>query len=132
MPAHEPKDDRESTVTRRTVLRGALATAAVGVLGTAATGTAVATNKAELIDSIASEADITEANAKKVLDALIDTTTNALRKGNRVALGGFGSFSISKRSARKGRNPQTGKEIKIPVKKVVKFKLGAELSEKIK
>jgi DNA-binding protein HU-beta len=273
MPAHEPKDDRESTVTRRTVLRGALATAAVGVLGTTATGTVVAMNKAELIDSIASEADINGANAKKALDAFIDTTTKALKKGNRVglvgfgsfavregtgneakhekklpqsaagnsnppwvvdftatdelaaaldlvpgegdtkrvearnsekkhekkhkkkratwggpepdvvidakrlvgaadesedggdeegterltkadakkaldafidtttealkegdrvALGWFGSFSISKRSARKGRNPQTGKEIKIPAKKVVKFKPGAELSEKIK
>ena len=89
-------------------------------------------NKAELIDSIASEADITKADAKKALDAFIDTTTKALKKGNRVALVGFGSFSVSKRSARKGRNPQTGKEIKIPAKKVVKFKPGAELSEKIK
>ncbi len=89
-------------------------------------------NKAELIDSIASEADITKADAKKALDAFIETTTKALKKGNRVALVGFGSFSVSKRSARKGRNPQTGKEIKIPAKKVVKFKPGAELSEKIK
>ncbi|MFB6258242.1 MAG: HU family DNA-binding protein, partial [Flavobacteriales bacterium] len=89
-------------------------------------------NKAELIDSIASEADITKADAKKALDAFIDTTTKALKKGNRVALVGFGSFSVSKRSARKGRNPQTGKEIKIPAKKVVKFKPGAELSDKIK
>jgi DNA-binding protein HU-beta len=89
-------------------------------------------NKAELIDSIASEADLTKADAKKALDAFIDTTTKALKKGNRVALVGFGSFSVSKRSARKGRNPQTGKEIKIPAKKVVKFKPGAELSEKIK
>lgn len=88
-------------------------------------------NKAELIDSIASEADITKADAKKALDAFIDTTTKALKKGNRVALVGFGSFSVSERSARKGRNPQTGKEIKIPAKKVVKFKPGAELSEKI-
>ncbi len=89
-------------------------------------------NKAELIDSMASEADITKADAKKALDAFIDTTTKALKKGNRVALVGFGSFSVSKRSSRKGRNPQTGKEINIPAKKVVKFKPGAELSDKIK
>ncbi len=83
-------------------------------------------------DDIAEAAELERADAKKALDAFIDTTTKALKKGNRVALVGFGSFSVSKRSARKGRNPQTGKEIKIPAKKVVKFKPGAELSEKIK
>jgi len=62
------------------------------------------------------------------LDAFISTTSGALKKGDRVALVGFGSFSISNRSARTGRNPQTGKEIQIAAKNVVKFKAGAELS----
>ncbi len=89
-------------------------------------------NKAELIDAIASEADLTKADTKKALDAFINTTTKALKKGDRVALVGFGSFSVSKREARKGRNPQSGKEINIPAKKVVKFKAGAELADKVK
>ncbi len=75
---------------------------------------------------------MTKADAKKALDAFIGATTKALKKGDRVALVGFGSFSVSKREARKGRNPQTGKEITIPAKKVVKFKAGAELSKVIK
>ncbi len=89
-------------------------------------------NKAELIDAIASEAKLTKADAKKALDAFIDTTTKALKKGDRVALVGFGSFSVAKREARKGRNPQSGKEINIPAKKVVKFKAGTELADKVK
>ncbi len=84
-------------------------------------------NKAELIDAMANGAGISKADAKKALDAFIDTTTGALKKGDRVALVGFGSFSVSKRSARTGRNPQTGKEIKIAAKNVVKFKAGADL-----
>jgi DNA-binding protein HU-beta len=89
-------------------------------------------NKAELIDAIASEAGLTKADAKKALDAFIGATTKALKKGDRVALVGFGSFSVSKREARKGRNPQSGKEITIPAKKVVKFKAGAELAGVVK
>ena len=89
-------------------------------------------NKAELIESIASDAKISKADAKRALDAFVDNTTKALKKGDRVALVGFGSFSVSKRAARKGRNPQTGKEIKIAAKKVVKFKAGADLSGKVK
>ncbi len=89
-------------------------------------------NKAELIDAIALEAKMTKSDAKKALDAFVDATSKALKKGDRVALVGFGSFSVAKRAARKGRNPQTGKEIKIPAKKVVKFKSGAELSKKVK
>lgn len=84
-------------------------------------------NKAELIDAMAAEAGITKADAKKALDALVSATTSALKKGDRISLVGFGSFSISARSARTGRNPQTGKEIKIAAKKVVKFKAGKEL-----
>ncbi|MFN8700096.1 MAG: HU family DNA-binding protein [Flavobacteriales bacterium] len=89
-------------------------------------------NKAELIEAIASNAKISKADAKKALDGFIDATTKALKKGDRVALVGFGSFSVSKRAARKGRNPQTGKEITIKAKNVVRFKAGAELSTKVK
>jgi DNA-binding protein HU-beta len=89
-------------------------------------------NKAELIESIAAEAKISKADAKRALDAFVNNTTKALKKGDRVALVGFGTFSITKRAARKGRNPQTGKEIKIAAKKVVKFKAGADLSAKVK
>ena len=65
-------------------------------------------NKAELIEAIASKADLTKADAKKALDAFIDATTKSLKKGDRVALVGFGSFSVAKRAARTGRNPKTG------------------------
>ncbi|KPL12855.1 MAG: DNA-binding protein [Bacteroides sp. SM23_62] len=85
-------------------------------------------NKAQLIDAIASEANLTKADAKRALDAFVKTTTSALKKGDRVALVGFGSFAVSKRNARTGRNPQTGKPITIAAKKVVKFKAGADLS----
>ena len=85
-------------------------------------------NKAQLIDAIASDANLTKADAKRALDAFVKTTTGALKKGDRVALVGFGSFAVSKRNARTGRNPQTGKPITIAAKKVVKFKAGADLS----
>lgn len=88
-------------------------------------------NKAELIESMASEAGLSKADAKKALDGFIKATTGALKKGDRLSLIGFGSFSISKRSARTGRNPQTGKEIQIAAKNVVKFKAGAELSKAV-
>lgn len=88
-------------------------------------------NKAELVDAIAASAKISKADAKKALDAFVGTTTAALKKGTRVALVGFGSFSVSKRAARTGRNPQTGKPIKIAAKKVVRFKAGAELAGKV-
>ena len=89
-------------------------------------------NKAQLIEAMASEAKITKAAAKSALDAFVNTTTKALKKGDRVALVGFGTFSIAKRAARTGRNPQTGKAIKIAAKKVAKFKAGAELAAKVK
>jgi len=89
-------------------------------------------NKAELIEAMASSAKLSKADAKKALDGFIDTTAKALKKGDRVALVGFGSFSVSKRAARKGRNPQTGKEIQIKAKNVVRFKAGAELQSKVK
>ncbi|MCF8231927.1 MAG: HU family DNA-binding protein [Bacteroidales bacterium] len=89
-------------------------------------------NKAELIEAMASKADLTKADAKKALDAFIDATTKSLKKGDRVALVGFGSFSVAKRAARTGRNPKTGQEMQIPAKKVVKFKPGADLSDSVK
>lgn len=89
-------------------------------------------NKAELIEAIANESGLSKADSKKALDAFINATTKSLKKGDRVALVGFGSWAVSKRAARTGRNPQTGKEIKIPAKKVVKFKAGAELSGVVK
>lgn len=89
-------------------------------------------NKAELIEAMAKEAAMTKADAKKALDAFVKSTTVALKKGDRVALVGFGSFSVAKRAARKGRNPKSGKEIKIAAKKVVKFKAGNDLATKVK
>ncbi len=88
-------------------------------------------NKAQLIDAMAAKAGLTKADSKKALDAFIDVTSEALKAGDRVALVGFGSFSVATRSARTGRNPQTGKEIKIAAKSVVKFKAGSELSENV-
>lgn len=89
-------------------------------------------NKAELIESMAAEAGMTKADAKRALDAFVASTNKALKKGDRVALVGFGSFSVSKRAARTGRNPQTGKVIKIAAKKVVKFKAGSDLAKNVK
>lgn len=88
-------------------------------------------NKAELVEAMASSAGLSKADAKRALDGFIDATSKALKKGDRVSLIGFGSFSVSKRSARTGRNPQTGKEIKIAAKNVVKFKAGSDLSKTV-
>ena len=87
--------------------------------------------KAQLIEAMANKAGLTKADAKKALDAFIETTSEALKGEDRVALIGFGSFSVSTREARTGRNPQTGKPIDIPAKKVIKFKAGSELVEVI-
>ena len=88
-------------------------------------------NKAELIDAMAADAGITKAAAKKALESFCGNVEGALKKGNRVSLVGFGSWSVSKRSAREGRNPQTGKTIHIAAKNVVKFKAGSELSNSV-
>lgn len=88
-------------------------------------------NKAELVDAIAAEAKITKTDAESALNAFVNQTTKALKAGHKVALIGFGSFSVSKRAARNGRNPQTGKAIKIAAKKVAKFKAGADLAAKV-
>lgn len=88
-------------------------------------------NKAELIAKIADDADVTKTQANKAVDAFVDAVTKTLKKGDKVTLVGFGTFSVSKRAARNGRNPQTGAVIKIKAKKVAKFKAGKELSAKI-
>ncbi len=85
-------------------------------------------NKSDLIDGMAEEAGITKAAAKKALESFLGNVEGSLKKGNRVSLVGFGSWSVSKRAAREGRNPQTGKTIQIAAKNVVKFKAGADLS----
>ncbi len=88
-------------------------------------------NKAELIDAIASGSGLTKADSRRALDAFVEATEGALKSGDRVALVGFGSFGVTRREARKGRNPQTGKEINIPAKNVVKFKAGTDLTRKV-
>ena len=88
-------------------------------------------NKAQLIDAIAADTGLSKADAKKALDSVIENVKKSLKADDRVSLVGFGSFSVSKRNARTGRNPQTGKEIQIPAKKVVKFKAGSELNDSV-
>jgi DNA-binding protein HU-beta len=84
-----------------------------------------------LIAHIADNAEIAKTQANAALDAFIEAVTKALKKGDKVTLVGFGTFSVSKRAARMGRNPQTGAAIKIKAKKVAKFKAGKELSGKL-
>ena len=88
-------------------------------------------NKKELIESIAEAADISKAAAEKALNGALAAIAESLKKGDKVTLVGFGTFAVSKREARQGRNPQTGKTIKIPAQKVAKFKAGSKLSEAI-
>ncbi len=88
-------------------------------------------NKAALIEKIAEDAGISKKDANAMLDSFTDTVGKTLKKGDKVTLVGFGTFSVSKRAARTGRNPQTGAAIKIKAKKVAKFKAGAELAAKV-
>ena len=88
-------------------------------------------NKSELIDAIAEESGLTKADSKKALDALIKASGETLKKGENITLVGFGTFSVVQREAKTGRNPQTGKPLEIPAKKVVKFKPGSELSQSV-
>ena len=85
-------------------------------------------NKSDLIDAMAADAGISKTAAKEALESLTDNVTASLKKGEKVALVGWGTWSVSERAARNGRNPQTGKAIKIAAKTVVKFKAGAGLS----
>ncbi len=86
-------------------------------------------NKAELIEAIASGSKLTKADSGRALDAFLEATTKALKKGDKLTLVGFGTFSVTKRPARTGRNPKTGKAIKIAAKKVAKFKAGAAFAK---
>ena len=88
-------------------------------------------NKTELIDAMASDAGVSKAAAKKALESFLGNVGGALKGGDRVSLVGFGSWSVTRRAARDGRNPQTGATIKIAAKNVVKFKAGADLSGKV-
>lgn len=84
-------------------------------------------NKAELVSKMAEISGMTKASAEKALNAFIEAVEEALGKGEKVTLVGFGTFMVTKRAARKGRNPRTGEEIKIPARKIVKFKPGSNL-----
>jgi DNA-binding protein HU-beta len=88
--------------------------------------------KAALIETIAKEAKITMVSAEGAINAFTNSVTKALKKGDKLTLTGFGTFSVAKRKARTGRNPQTGKEIKIPAIKVAKFKAGNLLKSAVK
>ena len=88
-------------------------------------------NKSELIDSVAKASELSKADSTRALDAIVDTITKSLKKGNPVALVGFGTFKVSKRSARMGRNPQTGASIKIAARTVPRFTAGKGLKDAV-
>ena len=88
--------------------------------------------KAELVGRIACEGGITKSQAEKAVDGFVSAVSAALASGDKITLVGFGTFSVGSRSQREGRNPRTGEKIKIPASKVVKFKAGKTLSEKVK
>ncbi|WP_439183012.1 HU family DNA-binding protein [Carboxylicivirga taeanensis] len=88
-------------------------------------------NKQDLISAIAETAGISKADAEKAINAFVETTKQTLAKKESIQLIGFGTFSVSERAARTGRNPQTGKEIQIAAKNVVKFKAGKALEESV-
>lgn len=88
-------------------------------------------NKAELVSKMAEDAGITKTQATTALESFVEAITKTLKSGDRFTLTGFGTFSVTKRAARKGRNPQTGEVIKIKARKVAKFKAGKELSSSI-
>ncbi len=89
-------------------------------------------NKTELINKIAESAGISKADAKKALEATVDTIKQALIAGDKIQLIGFGTFAVSERPAREGINPATKEKIQIPAKKIAKFKAGAELADALK
>ncbi|WP_420481216.1 HU family DNA-binding protein [Bathymodiolus thermophilus thioautotrophic gill symbiont] len=88
-------------------------------------------NKSDLIDAIASTADLSKADAGRALNAVTDAITNSLSKGDNVAITGFGNFLVRDRAARTGRNPQTGATIQIKASKVPAFKAGKTLKEAV-
>ena len=88
-------------------------------------------NKGELIEAVAAAADLTKADATKAVEAVVDTITRALKKGDQVAIVGFGSFAVKSRAARQGRNPKTGEEIPITARRVVTFRPGQKLKQRV-
>ena len=88
-------------------------------------------NKADLVAAVAAKTGDTKKNAEAAVNAFVDVVTESLKKGDKVQLVGFGSFEVRKRAARKGRNPQTREEIKIPASKAPVFKAGKALKEKV-
>jgi len=88
-------------------------------------------NKSQLVEQMATGAGISKAAAERALNAFMDAVMDAVASGDKVTLVGFGTFYVTERKARTGRNPQTGKKMKIPAKKVVKFRPGSRLSEAV-
>jgi DNA-binding protein HU-beta len=86
-------------------------------------------NKGDLVEKVAQDCNISKAAAEQALNSIMDAISEAVSAGDKVTLIGFGTFSVSERAAREGRNPQTGKKIKIPAKKIVKFKAGSKLAD---
>ena len=87
--------------------------------------------KLEFIDAIAGKAGLTKADSARALDAFMGAVTETLKKGDKIALTGFGTFAVSKRAARDGRNPRTGEIVKIPARNSVSFKAGSKLKDSI-
>ena len=86
-------------------------------------------NKTEFIDAVAATAGMSKVNSKKAVDAVIETIVSEMKEGGKVAITGFGSFSVVEKAARKGVNPRTNEAINIPARKIVKFKAGADLTK---
>ncbi|MDH6343789.1 DNA-binding protein HU-beta [Parabacteroides sp. PFB2-12] len=89
-------------------------------------------NKTEFINAVSEKAGLSKVDAKKAVEAFVETVSNELKAGGKVALLGFGSFSVAEKAARKGVNPKTKQPIDIPARKTVKFKAGSELSDIVK
>lgn len=88
-------------------------------------------NKTQLIDAVALESGLTKVDARKAVDAFVKTTGEQLKQGEKLALVGFGTFSVIERPARTGRNPQTGEKLEIGKRRIIKFKAGSELNDEI-
>ncbi len=87
--------------------------------------------KVELVEAVATKAGLTKADALRAIDATFEAITGALKKGDKITLIGFGTFGVSKREARTGRNPQTGAAVKIPARNAVTFKAGTQLKQTV-
>ncbi len=87
--------------------------------------------KSELVEAVAEQTGLTKADATRAIDAVFATITGALKKGNKVPVAGFGTFAVSKRAAREGRNPRTGETVKIAARNAVTFKAGTALKDSV-